>query len=308
MKRPFIIDCDTGTDDAIAICAAMGCEEVEIVGITSVNGNVAEKYTSTNNLNLVEYLGKDIPVCHGAVFPIAETSIHSASSTHGATGLGNVILPQATKKEFEKQISSRFIYESALQYQGELELLVVGPMTNIALAIVQYPELVSLIKHIYFMGGAVWGGNCSTTAEFNIWEDPEAAHVVFTSGIPLTMVGLDVTLKATMQREDVIALRANNTKASNFCADILDFMFDRCEKGGEDTVMHDALAFAAAIIPDCMKYQDYFMDVECRGDFTRGHTYADIYNRSGKKPNVRAALEVDVPTFRKWLVEQINKA
>ena len=108
MKRPFIIDCDTGTDDAIAICAAMGCEEVEIVGITSVNGNVAEKYTSTNNLNLVEYLDKDIPVCHGAVFPIAETCIHSASSTHGATGLGNVILPQATKKEFEKAFKSTY--------------------------------------------------------------------------------------------------------------------------------------------------------------------------------------------------------
>ncbi len=305
-KRKFIIDCDTGTDDAIAILAAFGSEEIELVGITSVNGNVNEEYTSKNNLDLCEYLNFDCPVTHGATLPLSSGYRNSSDITHGKTGLGSIILPDATRTKFDSRMAPLFIYEKAKELKGELELLVIGPMTNIAIALIEYPELTDLIKHIYFMGGSVWGGNVTTTAEFNIWADPEAGHTVLSSGIPMTMIGLDVTLKAIMTIQDIEDLRNNNTKASNLAADLLDFMVIRRDKGGEDLVMHDALALAAALYPECMTYKEYWMDVETTGTYTRGHTFADVRNKIGNKANVKVAMDVDVEAFRKWLVEKIN--
>ena len=305
-KRPFIIDCDTGTDDAIAIMAAFGSDEIELLGITSVNGNVKEEYVSQNNLELCEYLDFDCPVCRGATFPLTLGYRNASDKTHGTTGLGSVELPKSKQKDFDPRQSARFIYEKALEYNGELELLVIGPMTNIAIAYIQFPEIKNLIKHIWFMGGSVYGGNVTTNAEFNIWADPEAAHAVFLSGIPLTMVGLDVTLKAVLDESDIEKLRANHTKASDLTADLLEFMAVRRDDGGEDLVMHDALALAAAIYPECMEYEDYWMDVETNGTYTRGHTFADIRNKTGNDPNVTVAVKVDNEMFRRWLVDKIN--
>ena len=304
--RKFIIDCDTGTDDAIAILAAFGCKEIELLGITSVNGNVVEPHVANNNLNLCEYINVECPVCRGASLPLTSGYRNASDMTHGKSGLGSIIIPEAKNHDFDNRISSRFLYEKAVEAKGELELLVIGPMTNIALAIIQYPDFNDLIKHIWFMGGSVYGGNVTTTAEFNIWADPEAAHTVFCSGIPLTMVGLDVTLKAIMTKEDVQELRKRNTNASNLAADLMDFMFERFSKGGEDVIMHDALALAAAVYPECMSYEKYWMDVEITGTFTRGHTHADVRNKTGYEPNVTVAMNVDVEKFRKWLVTKIN--
>ena len=201
-KRPYIIDCDTGTDDAIAIIAALYSDEVEVKAVTSVNGNVEHKYVCQNNLDLMEYLGQTVPVAKGAVQPFRDNGLHSSDGTHGKTGLGDLTLPRAQHSAFDPRIASQLIHEIAVEEKGELELLVIGPMTNIAIALLQYPDLPGLIKHIWFMGGAAVGGNVNTTAEFNIWVDPEAAHVVMGSGIPMTMVGLDVTLKAAMVEAD----------------------------------------------------------------------------------------------------------
>ena len=305
--RKFVIDCDTGTDDAIAILAMAGAEDIEVLGITSVNGNVTENHVSANNLNLCEYIGLDVPVSRGAWLPLYSGYHNSIDMTHGATGLGTIVLPEAKNHSFDPRIASRFLYEMAMACKGELELLVTGPMTNIALAIIQYPDFCVNIRHLYFMGGAVYGGNVSTNAEFNIWADPEAAHVVMESGIPLTMVGLDVTLKAIMTREDVEALRKRNSVRSNLAADLLDFMFERYARGGEDVIMHDALAAAAALFPSCMEYENYWMDVERSGDYTRGHTFADIRGWQGKEPNVRCAMKLDCDSFRAWLVGMLVK-
>ena len=307
-KRPFIIDCDTGTDDAIAIIAALYSEEVTVRAITSVNGNVEHKYVCHNNLNLMEYLDQKVPVAKGANMPFRDNGLHSHDGTHGKTGLGDLTLPEAQHTDFDPRIASRVIYETALEEKGELELLVIGPMTNIAIALLEYPELPSLIKHIWFMGGAAVGGNVNTTAEFNIWVDPEAAHVVMESGIPMTMVGLDVTEKAAMIEEDAAELRACGTRAANFVADLLDYMFRRRDKGQEDALMHDALALGAALCPDCLECKDCFVDVECFGQYTRGHTAVDLKGRSGKKPNVSVALGIDVPMFRRWLVDAVKKS
>ena len=307
MTRPFIIDCDTGTDDAIALMAAFGCPEINVRAITSVNGNVKEEYTSANNLNLTEYLGIDVEVARGATLPFYPRGNYYGP-THGKTGLGDVVIPDAEKTSFSKDMAPEVIRRIAEEENGELELLVVGPMTNIAIAISLYPQLKKQIKHIWFMGGAVQGGNVSPTAEFNIWVDPTAAKLVTEAGIPMTMVGLDVTTKAVLGREEEQELRAFGSKASVLTADILEYMFKRCKDGGEDALMHDALALAAAVIPECLTCKEAFLDVECRGEYTAGHTVTDLVGRSlGKAPNASVAVELNLDIFKKWLLECIKR-
>ena len=219
-KRPFIIDCDTGTDDAIAVIAALGCEAICVKAITSVNGNVRERDTSRNNRNLMAHLGIQMEVAHGASSPLHPRGEYY-DDTHGSTGLGNVVLREAEEYPYSKDMAPEVIRRIAEEENGELELLVVGPMTNIAIALIMYPVLKEQIKHIWFMGGSIWGGNITTSAEFNIWVDPVAAQIVIGSGIPMTMVGLDVTEQAAMKKEDADELRAVGTKGAVFVADIL---------------------------------------------------------------------------------------
>ena len=196
-KRPFIIDCDTGTDDAIAILAALGSDAIRVRALTSVNGNVNENFTSRNNRDLVGYLGADVEVARGAKIPFYPRAGYY-DATHGSEGLGDVTLPSAENVPFTKETAPELIRRIAEEEEGRLELLVVGPMTNIAIALSMYPELKEKIRHIWFMGGAALGGNMTPTAEFNIWVDPVAAKLVIASGIPMTMVGLDVDRKSVV--------------------------------------------------------------------------------------------------------------
>lgn len=306
-KRPFIIDCDTGTDDAIAIVAALYSEEIEVKAITSVNGNICEAHVCRNNLNLMEYLGKDVPVARGAVRPLVNSYINQGGGTHGKTGLGNTVLPEAAGS-FDPRPASEVLYQTAVEEKGELELLVIGPMTNIAIALIQHGDFAERIKHIWIMGGAAVGGNCTPSAEFNIWVDPEAAAVVFGSGIPMTMVGLDVTRKAAMIEEDAEEMRTVGTRAAELVADLLDYMFARRDEGGEDALMHDALALAAALCPECLHCERYFVDVEYGARYTSGHTMVDRRRKTGREPNVDVALEIDVPRFRRWLVDAVKNS
>ena len=303
-KRPFILDCDTGTDDAIAIVAALGCEEMELVGITCVNGNVPEEDVARNNRNLLAYLGRNIPVCRGAWLPFsANRRTGAGAGVHGSTGLGTVELPEAKSCPFEERIAAQFIYEEAKKRNGELELLVTGPMTNIAIAIIEHPDFCDYIRHLYFMGGAAAGGNVNNTEEFNIWVDPEAVHIVLSSPIPCTMVGLDVTNLAIMTREDEERIRSLNTKEAVFVADLIRYMSSR-----EKILlarMHDPLALASALFPECLETKTCFVDTECRGTYTRGHTAADLRNRRNREPNTEVAVKVNVELFKDWLIEKI---
>ena len=304
-KRPFIIDCDTGTDDAIALIAAFGCEEIEVRAITSVNGNAREADTSRNNRNLMAHLGIDVEVAHGAKMPLFQRGIYY-SSTHGTTGLGNVILRDAEEYPFSESMAPEVIRRIAEKEQGELELLAVGPMTNLAIAFSLYPQLKEQIRHIWFMGGAMIGGNVTTTAEFNMWVDPVAAQLVIASGVPMTMVGLDVTERAILNREDEQLIRSFGHKGAIVAADLLEYMFERCADGGEDAMMHDALALAAAVYPECMTFKNYFVDVDASGAYTAGHTAVDLKGRTGHKPNVNVAVDLKLDVFRRWICECIK--
>ncbi len=304
-RKPVIIDCDTGTDDAIAIIAALYSPELDVRAFTAVAGNVEVEYTSRNTLDLVRHLGFDTKVAVGAAQPVLrKTYIHSGDNTHGETGLGSVVLPH-TDSPFYGKTAVETIYEEALAAGGELELIPIAPMTNIAQAIMVYPDLKKLIKRIVFMGGAKYGGNITTTAEFNIWGDPEAAKIVFASGIPMVMVGLDVTLKAALDREDTTQIRKIGTPAAKVTADILDFMFERLGKGGEDALMHDALAVGVCINPALVTMKDYFVDCECSGQYTSGHTFVAVNRVFRQEPNCSVCEELDLSAFKAWLIGAI---
>lgn len=306
-RRPFIIDCDTGTDDAIALLAAFGCPEIEVKAITSVNGNVKEALTSANNRNMAEYLGWKTEISRGAAVPFFVRGDYS-DDTHGETGMGDVKLPEAVHTEFTKDTAPEVIRRHAEKENGELELLVTGPMTNIAIALSLFPQLRRQIKHIWFMGGAARGGNMTTTAEFNIWVDPPSARLVARSGIPLTMVGLDVTEQAVLEKEDMEELRAYGTKSSILAADLLDYMIRRSHLGGEGVLMHDALALAAAVCPQCLVFKKAGLDVECGGEYTAGHTVVDFRGRLGLPMNTDVAVGLDLEQFRRWLVDAVKRA
>jgi inosine-uridine nucleoside N-ribohydrolase len=307
-KLPILIDCDTGTDDAIAIIAALYSPKFDVRAITTVDGNVALKYTSQNTLNLVRYLGFDTKVAVGAPKPIKSEVEHFNDGTHGDTGMGTVVLPKAGSGFYEKNAVETII-EEARALKGELVLIPIGPMTNIAHAIMIYPELKTLIKKIIFMGGAMRGGNMTTTAEFNAWADPEALSIVLNSGIKCKMIGLDVTEKAILKQEDADSFRELGTKAGQVTADLLEFMFVRFNKGKEDALMHDGLAVAVAAEPDIVKTQSFYVDCECKGKYTRGHTYVatnELYFKKGEKDELcDVAVELDLPQFKEYLYSAI---
>ena len=308
MCRPFIIDCDTGTDDALMLAAAVYHDDLDIRAVTSCNGNVGEPIVANNNINLLEYFGVKIPVARGAKRPLYDRLVNEGAC-HGASGLGDVVIPEAKHGLVSDVIASELIYQIAVEEKGELEILVTGPMTNLALAIVQHADLPGLIKKLWFMGGALDGGNMNNSSEFNIWVDPIAAHIVLTSGIAdMTMVGLDVTMKAVMTEEDIAELRTVGTPAADFAASMLNFMITHAEERGEGAVMHDALALGAALDPDCMTYRSCVMDVEWQGAYTAGRTCLVDRERPEMAPNVRAAVTVDTPRFRRWLVDSIRKS
>ncbi|TJY40686.1 nucleoside hydrolase [Cohnella pontilimi] len=312
-KIPYVIDCDTGTDDAIAIiCALLAQDRLDIKAFTTVAGNVEVTKTSANTLNIVDQLGFDIPVAKGAAAPLRR-ELYTAIS-HGTTGLGNVVLPSSPRGLYDKD-GADTLYHFAKECEGELCVLAVGPLTNLALALTRYPEIKHMIKQITIMGGALVGGNMTPTSEFNMWVDPDAAKIVFDSGIPLTMIGLDVTLKCKVPLPVYERICSISNPFAELAARIFRYMLHRNETTGvslygtvelNEAFVHDALALAVTVRPDLVKTRKYFMTVETQGDITRGMTVADFNDVMQKEPNVDAAVEVDVEAFWAWMVELLE--
>lgn len=309
-RIPYVMDFDPGTDDAIAlICALLSQDKLDIKAITTVAGCVELDKTSTNTLNIVDYLGFDIPVALGAGGPL-ERELFVAIS-HGPSGLGDVIVPPAKRGFYEKDAADT-IYQFAKECAGELHLLACGPLTNLALAMIRYPDLHTLIKQITIMGGALVGGNMTQASEFNIWVDPEAAKIVFEAGIPLTMVGLDVTLKTEMPVSVFEKIATFDNPAAELSTRIIDFMIKRTHLSAvslygsvelDPAFMHDALAMAVLVRPDLIRTQKHNISVELNGEHTRGMTVADFNDVMKKEPNIDAAVEVDLEGFWDWMLE-----
>jgi pyrimidine-specific ribonucleoside hydrolase len=222
--------------------------------------------------------------------------------------LGDVKLPRAGRAAAAGEVCD-LILESARQHPGRLELLAVGPLTNVAAAFMRYPELPSLIRRITIMGGGISGGNMTIASEFNIYVDPEAARIVFESGCNLTMVGLDVTLRPKLPDHVFDRIRSGRSRHADVTARILDYMRRRkSDGGGDEPNVHDAIALAALVRPALFKFRDFYVHVETEGTVTRGMTIADFHDVSGKPFNARVAIDIDVDGFWKWFVDLFAQA
>jgi len=268
-----ILDTDTGVDDAFALLFAMRSPELKIEAITAVSGNVPLELTLPNAMRMVEIAGRtDIPVAAGAKVPLARRLV-TAEYAHGNNGLGGAIFPEPKMKP-AAQPAAELIDSIVRKYPGEVTLIPVGPLTNIATALNADPDLAKMVRGIVLMGGSLSGGNITPAAEFNIYVDPEAARMVFQSGIPITMVGLDVTRKTTLTDEHARILQAAQNPVSQAAAKIARNAIDHNREQGfvVGPNMHDSLAVAAFIDPSILKFKDYYVDIETAGELTAGAT------------------------------------
>jgi inosine-uridine nucleoside N-ribohydrolase len=268
-----IIDTDPGVDDALALLLAMSSPELKIEGLTPVAGNVPLSLTLPNALRMVEIAGRtDIPVAAGAKAPLMRRLV-TAEYAHGENGLGGAVFPEPKAKPIAAP-AAVFIRDTVRKYPGEVTLIAVGPLTNVATALNLDPELAGMIKGLTIMGGSLSGGNITPAAEFNIYVDPEAARVVFQSGIPVNMVGLDVTRKTSLTDEHVRTLEAANNPISQGAAKIARSAINHNREQGflVGPNMHDSLALASFLDPSLVTWKDYYVDVETTGELTAGET------------------------------------
>ena len=272
-KQRVIIDTDPGVDDAFALLLAMRSPELQIEGITPVAGNVPLEINLPNALRMVEIAGRtDIPVAAGAKAPLMRRLV-TATYAHGENGLGGAVFPEPKTNPIS-QPAADFIRETVRKYPGEITLLTIGPLTNVAAALNSDGELAHMIRGVTMMGGSLSGGNITPAAEFNIYVDPEAARIVFQSGIPITMVGLDVTRKTSLTEDHVRTLEAAGNPVAQAAAMIgRNALTHNRERGflvGPN--MHDSLAVAGFIDPSILQTEDYYIDVETTGELTAGET------------------------------------
>jgi len=274
-RGPFrvIIDTDPGVDDALALLLAMRSPELKIEAITPVAGNVPLELSLPNALRMVEIAGRtDIPVAVGAKTPLLRRLV-TAAYAHGENGLGGAVFPEPKIKPIAER-AAKFISQIVRKYPGETTLITIGPLTNIATALTMDAELARLVKSLVMMGGSLSGGNITPAAEFNVYVDPEAARIVFQSGIPITMVGLDVTRKTSLTDEHVRTLEGGQNPVSQAAAKIARNAIDHNREQGflVGPNMHDSLAVAGFLDPSLLKLQDYYVDVETTGELTAGET------------------------------------
>jgi len=323
--RRIIIDTDPGVDDAMAIFLALRSPELKVEAITAVSGNVPRELTLPNALRLAEIAGRtDIPIAGGASVPLVRRLI-TAKYVHGVNGLGGVDFPAPTLKpvaESAVELITRLIRANP----GQITIVAVGPLTNIATVLRADPAIARMIPEIVIMGGSLSGGNVTPAAEFNLYVDPEAARIVFDAGVPLTMVGLDVTEKVLLREEHVRLLEASNDKVSQAAGKIMRATLNRAHHGIDATViaMHDPLTVASLIDPKLLKLADYYVEVETEGEFTAGMTvgYAHAPARASAPyananppqpdpdlsfhPNARVAVGVDPERFFNLLIPRLT--
>ncbi len=302
-KIPVIIDVDTGIDDAVALVLALKSDKLDIKGITTVAGNQTIEKTTRNTLDVVEYIGRDIPVAMGAAKPLVREQIIAAYA-HGESGLGTAVLPKAKNEKHELDAVS-FIRKTLEESDEKIILAPTGPLTNIAVLLLCYPHLKEKIEKIVLMGGGAYRGNSNATAEFNIYADPEAANVVFASGVPLVMCGLDVTMQAIVYEEEIKRIKALNTKAGNFVAEAFNFYLEGYRRSGLNGVcVHDAVVITYLLHPEFIKTKPAVARVDIDGKNTYGATICNFTPwRDKENDNAQVGIEIDREGFVKLITD-----
>jgi purine nucleosidase len=320
--KKIIFDTDPGTDDAMALMLALNSPELDVRAITVVPGNVTAKQGLENALRMASLANRcDIPVAAGAQHPLFQKLI-TAEFWHGKNGLANVELPPS-KCKVDPQFGPDLIIQMVHAAPHEITLVPVGPLTNIALAVEKDPTIVPLVKEVILMGGAITGGNVNASAEANIYNDPEAAQIVFQAGWPLTMVGLDVGDKTLLSPKYLEQLGQTHGPINDFIYQVARYLIDlSAQYGSVGTQMYDPLAVGVAIDPTFVKAPLMHVDVETRGDFTRGETVAnrhgmvernvlhgDRYIIEGVdkvEPNAKVCVDVDADRFLQMFVSRLR--
>lgn len=323
----IILDTDPGVDDAMAMFLALRSPELHVEAVTPVCGNVPLSLTLPNALRLVEIAGRtDIPVAAGAATPLVRRLV-TAKYAHGNNGLGGVDFPDPKLKPVS-ETATELIRRIVRANSGEISIVAVGPLTNVATVLKSDPTIAPLIKSIVIMGGSLSGGNITPAAEFNFYVDPEAARIVFDSGVSLTMVGLDVTNKVIIRDEQVRALEAAQNPVSQAAGKILRANFDRLSKTGHASgfAMHDPLTVAQLIDPSVVTLKDYFVEIETTGELTAGQSLGYAHGPVRRsppletglpvadspepefKPNAKVAVEVDPDKFFRLLLARLTSA
>ncbi len=300
-----ILDCDPGHDDAIAILLALASPEVNLLGVTTVCGNQTLEKTTANAIRVLDHVGReDIPVAAGASRPLVRER-HVAADVHGETGLDGPDLPPASRDP-DARHAIDWIAATVDASRQPITLVPTGPLTNVALFLARYPGLAPKLERIVLMGGAIGEGNTTPAAEFNIWADPEAAHRVFTSGLDVTMVGLDVTHKALMTPAHVERL-AGAGDAGKLVADLYAFYskFHASRYGWDGAPVHDAVALAHVVDPSLLTTVYRGVIVDTALELSRGRTHVDMRGDRWER-TAHVAVDIDADRFLELLVARIS--
>jgi inosine-uridine nucleoside N-ribohydrolase len=309
MQR-IILDTDPGIDDALALFLALTSPEIQLEAITTVSGNVPVDLTTRNALALLTLVGRtDIPVARGCSLPLVRPYVHAAH-VHGHNGIGNIELPPP-QVEPVVQHAVDLIIERVMGAPGEIILVPIGPLTNIALALRREPRIAEQVREVVIMGGALRvPGNVTPSAEFNIYVDPHAAHIVFQAGWPIRLVSLDATMQVPMTREQVEQLAQYGSKVTATIQQMMAYFFDvfAAQRADPNFHMHDPLCLASVFQPDLIFWQPAYVEVELTGTLTLGETVAYIHRLDMPElPNMRVSLGADGGRFMQLFLERIKR-
>lgn len=307
-KIKLIIDCDPGIDDVIALSFAVANEDkFDILGITTVAGNQSIEKVTDNARRLMSYYGKDIKIAQGQAGPLLREK-RDASSVHGENGIGDYKFPEP-KTPLYSDNAVVFMRDILMNSDSKVAIAAVGPLTNIALLIKTFPEVKEKIEVLTIMGGAIYGGNVTEVAEFNIWADPEAARIVFDSKLPIVMSGLNVTHNSVLHREDVDTMMNGDGNVTSVCGKIVDYYFLGDHVNNKKyTPMHDSCAIMYLIHPEIYEYKHMKVTVDCGEELSRGNTIVDIREfMSYDTTYPKVLTSVDSDKFRDILLKSLYK-
>lgn len=308
MTRRVLIDCDPGVDDALALMLAHGSPDLEVAAVTVVGGNQTLEKVTRNALALTEGIGMDVPVAAGAAHPM-EREPRTAGHVHGESGLGGLVLAEPGSALTDEHAVDLIIRTVAESEPGQLTLIALGPLTNLALAARKAPQIVGRVHEVVLMGGAVAAGNITPVAEFNIAVDPEAARIVFAAGWPVTMVGLDVTHQALATREVERSFDELGTEAAEIAVDLIGSYRAayRDNQAFADPPCHDPVAVARVIRPDLVPIRRAPIGIECAGELTTGMTVVDL--RAPEEPGCPTAMAtgLDAEGFWELVLEAVSR-
>ena len=308
MPKKIIFDTDPGIDDACAILLALASPELSIQGLTVVHGNCSLAQATQNAISILELAhAGHIPVAKGCELPLVQPSF-LAPETHGDTGLGYAKLPEPRARPVI-QHGTDFLIEQILSSPGEITLVAIGPLTNVALAIRQEPRIVEAVRELIIMGGAIrYEGNTTALAEFNTYVDPHAAHIVYHAGMPTTLVPLDVTYHCILTPGDIQKMRQVDSPITRFVEDATRFYMEFHDEyqGIQGCVINDPLALALTFAPELCTYREMPVDVDISGGISMGKTIGDFYNYGRKPANMKVALEVKSRDFIDLFLERIS--